>query len=114
MARKFGGYQGKGLRVNLSTGRITVEDTYKYLDVIGGTGLGYKVFWDEVAPKTKAYDEANKIVFAVSGGDFPPTLATLSERLRQLEANHPVELDRTAQKILERARMPHGARQRRR
>ncbi len=65
MARKFGGYQGKGLRVNLSTGRITVEDTYQYLDFIGGTGLGYKVFWDEVPPKTKAYDEANKIVFAV-------------------------------------------------
>ena len=37
MARKFGGYQGKGLRVNLSTGRITVEDTYKYLDFAGST-----------------------------------------------------------------------------
>ena len=62
----------------------------------------------------EAEEGDNKIVFAVSDGDFPPTLATLSERLRQLEANHPVELDRTAQKILERSRMPHGARQRRR
>ncbi len=65
MARKFGGFQGKGLRVNLSTNRITIEDTYQYLDVIGGTGLGYKVFWNEVPPETKAFDEANKIVFAV-------------------------------------------------
>ena len=62
----------------------------------------------------EAEEGDNKIVFAVSDGDFPPTLATLSERLRQLEANHPVELDRTAQKILERARTPQGARTRRR
>ena len=62
----------------------------------------------------EAEEGDNKIVFAAADGDFPPTLATLSERLRQLEANHPVELDRTAQKILERARTPQGARKRRR
>ncbi len=65
MARKYGGYAGKGLRVNLSTGGISVEDTYQYLDFIGGTGLGYKVFWDEVPPETQAYDEANKLVFSI-------------------------------------------------
>jgi len=66
MARKYGGYAGKGLRVNLSTGRITVEDTFeRYLPYIGGTSLGYKVLWDEVPPQTQAYDEANKLVFAV-------------------------------------------------
>ena len=66
MAKQYGGYAGKGLRVNLTTGRISVEDTLeRYLDYIGGTALGYKVFWDEVPPQTQAYDEANKLVFAV-------------------------------------------------
>lgn len=70
--------------------------------------------FDGKAVVVEAEEGDNKIVFAVSGGDFPPTLATLSERLRQLEASHPVELDRTAQKILERARARQGSRQRRR
>lgn len=70
--------------------------------------------FDGKAVVVEAEEGDNKIVFALSDGDFPPTLATLSERLRQLEANHPVELDRTAQKILEQARTRRGARQRRR
>lgn len=66
MAGKYGGYAGKGLRVNLSTGKITVEDTIeKYLAYIGGTGLGYKVIWDEVPVGTKGLDEANKLIFSV-------------------------------------------------
>ncbi|HHW13988.1 MAG TPA: aldehyde ferredoxin oxidoreductase, partial [Firmicutes bacterium] len=66
MAKKYGGWTGKTLRVNLTTGKITVEDTIaKYKDYLGGTGVGYKVLWDEVPPGTKAFDEANKIVFGV-------------------------------------------------
>jgi spermidine synthase len=42
----------------------------------------------------------NKIVFSCKGASFPPTFKELTERLRTLEASHPVELDRTAQKIL--------------
>lgn len=62
---QYGGWAGKVLRVDLSTGRITTEDTVeKYKDYIGGTGLGYKVLWDEVAPETRAFDPENKIVFA--------------------------------------------------
>lgn len=56
----------------------------------------------------------NKIVFAGKGGDFPPSFTLLSERLRALELAHPVELDRTAQKILERQQNRRGARRRRR
>lgn len=56
----------------------------------------------------------NKIVFAHKAADFPPTLDTLSARLRALEAAHPVDLDRTAQKILERQRARPGTRKRRR
>jgi len=62
----------------------------------------------------EAEEGDNKIVFAAKDGDFPPSLATLSERLRQLEAAHPVELDRTAQKILERGQARNGARKRHR
>lgn len=62
---KFGGWAGKVLRVDLSTGRISTEDTVaKYKDFIGGTGIGYKVLWDEVPAGTKAFDPENKIVFA--------------------------------------------------
>ena len=52
----------------------------------------------------EADDGDNKIVFAHRSADFPPTLDTLSARLRVLEAAHPVDLDRTAQKILARQR----------
>jgi aldehyde:ferredoxin oxidoreductase len=63
---KFGGWAGKVLRVNLSTGRIMKENTVdKYKDVIGGTGIGYQVLWDEVKAETKAFDPENKIIFGV-------------------------------------------------
>ena len=60
-AKKYG-WTGQGLRINLTTGEITKVPTQK--DWIGGTALGYKIFWDEVPPKTQAFDEANKIVIA--------------------------------------------------
>ncbi len=62
----YGGWAGKVLRVDLSTGRFSREDTIeKYIDFLGGTGIGYKVLWDEVPSGTGPFDEANKIVFAV-------------------------------------------------
>lgn len=60
-AKKYG-WTGQGLRINLTTGEITKVPTQK--DWIGGTALGYKIFWDEVPPKTQAFDEANKNVIA--------------------------------------------------
>lgn len=63
---KYGGWVGKILRVNLSTGRIWTENTIeKYKDFLGGTGVGYKVIWDEVPEGTKPFDPTNKIVFGV-------------------------------------------------
>ncbi len=56
----------------------------------------------------------NIIVFSSKGGPFPPTLQLLSERLRTLESNHPVELDKTAQKILRPAQARNGGRKKRR
>jgi aldehyde:ferredoxin oxidoreductase len=63
---KFGGWAGKVLRVNLSTGKIWTEDTIeKYKDYLGGTGIGYKVLWDETTPETKPFDPGNRIIFGV-------------------------------------------------
>lgn len=59
------GWAGKILRVNLTNGKITKEDTSKYKDFIGGMGIGYKVMFDEVPAGTKAFDKANKIIFGV-------------------------------------------------
>jgi len=72
------GWAGKVLRVNLTTGRITVVGTNKYKDFIGGMGIGYKVMFDEVPVGTKPYDEANKIVFGV--GPLTGTGAPCSSR----------------------------------
>ncbi|MFC1846531.1 aldehyde ferredoxin oxidoreductase N-terminal domain-containing protein [Chloroflexota bacterium] len=72
---EYGGWTGKTLRVDLSTGEITSEDTIaKYKDFIGGQGLAWKVIWDEVPPGTKAFDPENRIIFGVgpvTGTGFP-------------------------------------------
>ena len=76
---QYGGWAGRILRVDLSTGRITTEDTVeKYKDYVGGTGIGYKVLWDEVAADIKAFDPENKIVFAT--GPLAGTSAPCSGR----------------------------------
>lgn len=59
------GWAGKILRINLTTGAISTEDTLKYKNYIGGMGIGYKIIYDEVPLDTHAYDEASKIVIAV-------------------------------------------------
>jgi len=65
MTKSHGGFAGKVLRVDLSTGKISTLDTReKYGAVLGGTGLGYQVLWEEVPPGTGAFDPANKLVFA--------------------------------------------------
>jgi aldehyde:ferredoxin oxidoreductase len=62
----YGGWAGKILRIDLSTGKISTEDTVeRYRDYLGGTGIGYKVIWDEVQSGTKPFDPENKIIFAV-------------------------------------------------
>ena len=61
----IGGFAGKTLRVDLSTGKIVTEDTVeRYRDVLGGTGIGYRVLWEEVPAGTGPFDPANKLIFA--------------------------------------------------
>jgi aldehyde:ferredoxin oxidoreductase len=89
---QYGGWAGKVLRVDLSARAVVKEDTLKYKDYIGGLGLGLKVLWDEVTPGTKAFDPANRIIFAV--GPLSGTGAPLSGRttIVSLWPNHPEEL----------------------
>lgn len=59
------GWTGNILRINLSTGTISKEDSSQYKKMVGGMGFGYKIMYDEVPAGTKPFDEANKVVFAV-------------------------------------------------
>jgi aldehyde:ferredoxin oxidoreductase len=59
------GWAGQVLRVDLTTGTITKESMEEYKPFMGGTGLAWKVLWDEVPPETGAFDPGNKVVFAV-------------------------------------------------
>ncbi len=59
------GWTGNILRINLSTGTISKEDSSQYKKMVGGMGFGYKIMYDEVPAGTKPFDEGNKVVFAV-------------------------------------------------
>ncbi|MFH1486869.1 MAG: aldehyde ferredoxin oxidoreductase N-terminal domain-containing protein, partial [Chloroflexota bacterium] len=51
-AKKTGGYAGKFLRVDLSSGRLSEEmpDAATLRGYLGGTGIGTKLMYDEVPP----------------------------------------------------------------
>ncbi|MGO8805174.1 MAG: aldehyde ferredoxin oxidoreductase family protein [Candidatus Bathyarchaeia archaeon] len=70
------GYAGKILRVNLSTGKITVEklDEETAKKYIGGIGLGMKLWLSNSKAGVDAFDPENPLVLAVgpvSGTMFP-------------------------------------------
>jgi len=91
------GWTGKTLRIDLSTGAITTEDTIaKYKDVLGGAGIGYKVLWEEVPPGVKAFDPANRVI--IGTGPLTGTGSPLSGRfsITSLWPNHREELPGTA------------------
>ncbi len=75
---KTTGWAGSILRVNLSNGSITTQDTLLYKDFVGGMGVAYKIMWDEVPAGTRPYDEANKIIFGA--GPLTGTGAPCSSR----------------------------------
>lgn len=76
---KYKGWAGKILRVNLSNGSITIENTEDYKDFIGGMGIGYKIMWDEVPENTDPFDKENKVIFGagpLTGTGAPCTART--------------------------------------
>jgi aldehyde:ferredoxin oxidoreductase len=58
------GYAGKILRVDLSSGNITVVPTAEYAErFVGGRGIAAKIYWDEVPPEVGPFDAENCLVF---------------------------------------------------
>ena len=61
----YGGYVGKILRVDLSTGSITTLNTLDYVpEFIGGMGMSYKLLWDETNENTTEWSPENPIIFS--------------------------------------------------
>lgn len=60
------GWIGKIGRVDLTSGRVTVEDLDPVVarDYVGARGLGTKLFCDEVDPQVDPYAPENKVIFA--------------------------------------------------
>lgn len=76
-----GGYAGRFLRVNLSTGRVDQEelDWQKVRLFLGGRGLGAEVYWNEVGPDVDPLSPDNKLIFftgPLTGAPSPATTKT--------------------------------------
>lgn len=74
------GWMGKILRVNLSTRKIFHQKLDENLakNFLGGRGLGVKVLYDELKPKTNPLSPENKLIFAT--GPVTGTRAPTSGR----------------------------------
>lgn len=60
---EIGGYTGKILRVDLTTRKITTENTDKYsAQFLGGYGIALKIMWDEVPPEVGPFDPENRLI----------------------------------------------------
>jgi aldehyde:ferredoxin oxidoreductase len=61
----MGGWVGKIARVNLSTGKVTVQDLPHDMAVnyLGGRGFGARILFDEVGPEVKPLSPENKLIF---------------------------------------------------
>jgi aldehyde:ferredoxin oxidoreductase len=75
---RYGGYTGKYIRVDLSSGNIRVKETPPKLvhDYLGGSGIGVRLLWNEVGPGVDPLSPQNRIIFAtgpVTGTLFPPS-----------------------------------------
>ena len=79
-------YMNKTLRINLSSGKIAVEDySHLYDDWLGGSGLAVKILYDELKDWHTPYDPMNKIIFSsgaligtVTPGACKMSVSTLS------------------------------------
>ena len=65
MVRAVGGWTGRLLRVDLSTGKLWTESSLEHLEqYVGGRGLGARIAWEEIPPGIGPFDPANLLVFA--------------------------------------------------
>ena len=57
------GYAGNILEADLTNSRISSYPSAEYTDIyMGGRGLGAKLYWDRVSPKTRAIDPDNCLI----------------------------------------------------
>ena len=65
-APKAGGLAGKILRVDLGSGKISTEDTWKYArNYLGGRTINSYILLKEMDPETKFSDPENMLIFGV-------------------------------------------------
>ena len=66
MTGRNGGWAGKLLRVDLSTGRIWTEPSTEYgRKYIGGRGIAAAIAWNEIPRGVGPFDPENRIIFTV-------------------------------------------------
>jgi len=80
MAAEFG-YAGKILKVDLSSASMSDIPTSDYADrFIGGRGIAAKIYWDEVPPESKAFDQENRLMFMTGPmSSYPGTAGSISQ-----------------------------------
>ena len=63
--REFtGGYAGRILSLDLSTGGVEETPTESYSPLfLGGRGIAAKIYWDEVPPDVSPFDPQNRLIF---------------------------------------------------
>ena len=78
----MGGYTGKILKIDLTTGSVSLIPTSRYEQWVGGHGMGSAIFFDLVKDKTiSAFDPANVITLMTSpiSGTIVPSGAGRTE-----------------------------------
>ncbi|MBW1743306.1 MAG: hypothetical protein JRJ47_07730 [Deltaproteobacteria bacterium] len=59
-----GGYAGRILSIDLSTGGVKDTPTGNYSPLfLGGRGIAAKIYWDEVPPDISPFDPQNRLIF---------------------------------------------------
>ncbi len=74
-----GGWSGRILDVDLTTGQIGWRDTHRYTrDYLGGRAMASRIAWDEIPDGIDAFDPENRII--ITTGPLTGTLAPTSGR----------------------------------
>ncbi len=75
-----GGYWGKALRVDLSEGKVSEETLFdeEMKSVLGGSGYGAKILYQEVPATVQPLDPENRIIFGL--GPYQATKTTGSAK----------------------------------
>jgi aldehyde:ferredoxin oxidoreductase len=89
----YGGYAGKLLRINLTTGSVEQQNTSDYLpEWYGGRAMAARIAWDEIPRGTGAFDAASPLMILT--GPLTGTAAPFSGRTTVCGISaqgHPVE-----------------------